>query len=170
MGESKQAGEALKSFAKTAFRDMALGRMSYNSLLFEALAALTVSDEKQNGRAADCQAETVPRKTSVPQQPQARRACTHSLPLHQHLIWKASLLRAWSRLLISKFECSSLKLASKVHLKVFFQVSRKPVCKEPTYIAGTVLSTLIYQESSSFIKKDTKAQRTEVSHPRPHRM
>lgn len=62
--------------------------------------------------------------------------CTHSLPVPQHLIWKASLLTALGRLFISKFKCYSLKLASKVHMEMsFHQVSRKPVCKEPKYIA-----------------------------------
>lgn len=47
--------------------------------------------------------------------------------------------------IISKFKFYSLKLASKVSMKMFFQqVSKTSVYKVPNYMSGTVLSTLIY--------------------------
>lgn len=79
MDEDKQAGETL-SFAKGVLRRMVVGRMSCNLLSIKPVAALTISDEKQNGRAINHQLETMPGKLPIPHQPPGRRTSQ----LHSH--------------------------------------------------------------------------------------
>ena len=74
MAEGKQGRETLRSFAKIALRGMVVGRVSCNLLSSEPLVALTISDEKQDGRAMDRQTETKPREPRASFQSQARRA------------------------------------------------------------------------------------------------
>ena len=119
MGEGKQPGEALRSFAKVVLRAVVVGRMSCNLLSVELLTSLTVSDEKQTAelRTPDRDhTQEVPRILPAPGQ----EGFPGPLPLHNHLILKASLFTASNRLFASKFKFYTLKLISKVSMKMFF--------------------------------------------------
>lgn len=92
MGEGKQPGEALRSFAKVVLRAVVVGRMSCNLLSVELLTSLTVSDEKQTAEQRTTRQRPHPGSPTHLPAP-GQEGFPGPLLLHNHLILKGPFLQ-----------------------------------------------------------------------------
>lgn len=120
MGEGKQPGEALRSFAKVVLPAVVVvGRTSCDLLSVELLTSLTVSDEKQTAGQWTTRQRPHPGSPTHFTSPRPG-GLPRPTPTPQSSDFKRSLFTASNRLFASKFKFYTLKLTSKVSMKMFF--------------------------------------------------